>query len=186
MRAASEGGGAELDLDRATFIIAAADSGFLDVLGPFRIPLEVAGDGRAPVRNPAAALTSDVQSVAYTPTVRRSWIWLLIKKELRLQQMTFAVSALYVLGAGGVLLLFTILFLRIWRTAQMARDHLGALLCAGVLVCLLWHVFENAGMNMGIMPITGIPLPFLSYGGSSTVAFFIMIGLVQNVHLRKL
>ena len=106
------------------------------------------------------------------------------------QRTDFVFSAIAeqfgLLGAGGVLLLFTILFLRIWRTAQMARDHLGALLCAGVLVCLLWHVFENTGMNMGIMPITGIPLPFLSYGGSSTVAFFLMIGLVQNVHLRKL
>jgi rod shape determining protein RodA len=47
-------------------------------------------------------------------------------------------------------------------------------------------VFQNVGMTMGIMPITGIPLPFLSYGGSSTVAFFAMVGLVQNVYLRRL
>ena len=68
--------------------------------------------------------------------------------------------------------------------AQISRDHLGSLLCCGVAAALLWHVFQNVGMTMGIMPITGIPLPFISYGGSSTVAFFAMIGLVQNVYLR--
>ncbi|HEY8093944.1 MAG TPA: FtsW/RodA/SpoVE family cell cycle protein, partial [Acidimicrobiales bacterium] len=65
-------------------------------------------------------------------------------------------------------------------------DHLGSLLCCGVAAALLWHVFQNVGMTMGIMPITGIPLPFISYGGSSTLAFFAMIGLVQNVYLRRL
>jgi rod shape determining protein RodA len=90
------------------------------------------------------------------------------------------------LGAAGVLALFALLFLRIWRVAQLARDMTGTLICVGVLCVLVWHVFENVGMSMGIMPITGIPLPFVSYGGSSTIAFFIMIGLVESVHLRKI
>jgi rod shape determining protein RodA len=90
------------------------------------------------------------------------------------------------LGAAGVLLLFGVLFLRIWRVAQLARDMTGMLICVGVLSALVWHVFENVGMTMGIMPITGIPLPFVSYGGSSTIAFFVMIGLVESVHLRKI
>jgi rod shape determining protein RodA len=90
------------------------------------------------------------------------------------------------LGSAGVLALFAILLVRILRVAQIARDQLGTLLCTGVLAALLWHVFQNVGMTMGIMPITGIPLPFLSYGGSSTIAFFAMIGLVQNVYLRRL
>jgi rod shape determining protein RodA len=90
------------------------------------------------------------------------------------------------LGCAGVLALFSILLVRVLRVAQIARDQLGALLCAGVLAALLWHVFQNVGMTMGIMPITGIPLPFVSYGGSSTIAFFAMIGLVQNVYLRRL
>ena len=59
---------------------------------------------------------------------------------------------------------------RIWRTAQLARDDLGTLICVGVLSMLLFQIFENVGMTMGIMPITGIPLPFVSYGGSSTLA----------------
>jgi rod shape determining protein RodA len=90
------------------------------------------------------------------------------------------------LGAGGLLALFLLLFLRIWRVAQLAPDTVGTLICVGVLSALVWHVFENVGMNMGIMPVTGIPLPFVSYGGSSTIAFLLMIGLVESVHLRKL
>jgi rod shape determining protein RodA len=90
------------------------------------------------------------------------------------------------LGCAGVLALYGLLLVRILRVAQLARDQLGSLLCCGVAAALLWHVFQNVGMTMGIMPITGIPLPFISYGGSSTVAFFAMIGLVQNVYLRRL
>jgi rod shape determining protein RodA len=90
------------------------------------------------------------------------------------------------LGCGGVLALYALLIVRVLRVAQISRDHLGSLLCCGVAAALLWHVFQNVGMTMGIMPITGIPLPFISYGGSSTIAFFAMIGLVQNVYLRRL
>jgi rod shape determining protein RodA len=50
----------------------------------------------------------------------------------------------------------------------------------------LWHVFQNIGMTMGIMPVTGVPLPFVSYGGSSLVAFAIMIGLVESIHMRRM
>jgi rod shape determining protein RodA len=88
-------------------------------------------------------------------------------------------------GSGLLLLLYAFISLRIWRTAQLAKDQLGALLCAGALAVLVWHVFENVGMNMGIMPVTGIPLPFVSYGGSSTIAFCILIGLVESVHMRR-
>ena len=90
------------------------------------------------------------------------------------------------LGCGGVLALYVLLIVRVLRVAQISCDHLGSLLCCGVAAALLWHVFQNVGMTMGIMPITGIPLPFISYGGSSTIAFFAMIGLVQNVYLRRL
>ena len=55
----------------------------------------------------------------------------------------------------------------------------------GVLAMLVFHVFENIGMTMGIMPITGIPLPFMSYGGMAVVAAFVAIGLVLNVHMRR-
>ena len=74
---------------------------------------------------------------------------------------------------------------RIWRTARLARDLYGTLICVGVLAMLVFQVFENVGMTMGIMPIAGIPLPFMSYGGSATVASFAGIGLVLNVHMRR-
>jgi rod shape determining protein RodA len=88
-------------------------------------------------------------------------------------------------GAGTLLALFAIVCWRVWRTAQLARDDLGALICVGVLCMLLFQIFENVGMTMGIMPITGIPLPFVSYGGSSTLASFAALGLVLNVHARR-
>ncbi|MBV8462351.1 MAG: rod shape-determining protein RodA [Acidimicrobiales bacterium] len=88
-------------------------------------------------------------------------------------------------GTGVILLLYGVLAWRILRTAQLARDMLGRLLCTGVFALLVFSVFENAGMNMGIMPVTGIPLPFLSYGGSAMIAFFIAIGLVSSVHARS-
>ena len=74
---------------------------------------------------------------------------------------------------------------RIWRTAQLARDDAGTMICMGVLAMFVFQIFENVGMTMGIMPITGIPLPFFSYGGSSVIMSFIAMGLVLNVHMRR-
>ena len=88
-------------------------------------------------------------------------------------------------GAGSLLALFALLAWRIWRTAQLARDDFGSLVCVGVLCMLLFQIFENIGMTMGIMPITGITLPFVSYGGSSILSSFFAIGLVLNVHARR-
>jgi len=88
-------------------------------------------------------------------------------------------------GSATLLALLSIIAWRIWRTAQLARDSLGALICVGVLSMFVFQVFENVGMTMGIMPVTGIPLPFMSYGGSSTLTAFIAMGLVLNVHMRR-
>ena len=88
-------------------------------------------------------------------------------------------------GAGILMLLEAGIVYRVWRTAQLARDDVGRLMCVGVLCMLAFHIFENVGMNLGIMPVTGIPLPFVSYGGSSTIATFAAIGLVLNVHMRR-
>jgi rod shape determining protein RodA len=88
-------------------------------------------------------------------------------------------------GAATLLALFCIIAWRVWRTAQLARDDFGMLVCVGVLSLLMFQIFENVGMTMGIMPVTGIPLPFVSYGGSATIAEFAAIGLVLNVHMRR-
>lgn len=89
------------------------------------------------------------------------------------------------LGSAVLLILFGVLCWRVWRIAQLSRDQLGQLLCVGVLAMLVFQLFQNTGMTMGIMPITGIPLPLVSHGGSSTIALFAGLGLVQNVHMRR-
>jgi rod shape determining protein RodA len=106
------------------------------------------------------------------------------------QQTDFIFSAvgeqLGFVGAGVLLLAYGVVAWRVLRTAQMARDNYGRLLCTGIFALLVFSVFENVGMNMGIMPVTGIPLPFLSYGGSATIGFFAAIGLAVSVHTRSM
>ena len=89
------------------------------------------------------------------------------------------------MGCATLLALFAIICARIWRTAQIAQDRLGMLICIGVLSMLVFQIFQNVGMTMGIMPITGITLPFMSYGGSSAIASWLAVGLVLNVHMRR-
>jgi rod shape determining protein RodA len=88
---------------------------------------------------------------------------------------------------GGVALLglYSVLMIRMFRGAQLARDDFGSLICIGVLVMLLFQLFQNVGMNVGIMPITGIPLPFISYGGSSLLTTMAAIGLVLSVSVHR-
>jgi rod shape determining protein RodA len=88
-------------------------------------------------------------------------------------------------GCAIVLGLFATVLWRIMRIAVLADDRLGTLLCSGVFTMILWQAFQNIGMTMGITPVSGVPLPFVSYGGSHTVAFALMIGLVQSVHMRR-
>jgi rod shape determining protein RodA len=111
-------------------------------------------------------------------------------KFIPVQQSDFIVSAIAeqfgLLGGAVVLILFALMLFRIWRVANLAKDVFGTYLCTGIFGIILWHVFQNIGMTMGIMPVTGVPLPFVSYGGSSLVAFAIMIGLVESVHMRRL
>jgi rod shape determining protein RodA len=89
------------------------------------------------------------------------------------------------LGCAVVIGLFTIMLLRIWRIAHLSKDMVGTYLCAGIFTMVLWQVFQNVAMTLGIMPVTGLPLPFISYGGSSLIAFFMMLGLVQSVYMRR-
>ncbi|MGA8296144.1 MAG: rod shape-determining protein RodA [Acidimicrobiales bacterium] len=88
-------------------------------------------------------------------------------------------------GSAVVIALYGLVAFRVFRAIQTARDELGRLICAGILAFVVFSVFENVGMASGIMPITGIPLPFISYGGSALVAFFCAIGLVLNVEMRR-
>jgi rod shape determining protein RodA len=88
-------------------------------------------------------------------------------------------------GACTLLGLFGLVMWRTWRAAITAKDQFGMLVCVGVLAMLVFQVFENVGMTMGITPIAGIPLPLMSYGGSATVATFVALGLVVSVQMRR-
>lgn len=88
-------------------------------------------------------------------------------------------------GAAGVLVLLGLIASRILRTAFLARDQVGRVVCAGIFTFFAFSVFQNAGMTMGIMPVTGIPLPFFSYGGSALLCFFMAVGLVVSIYSRR-
>jgi rod shape determining protein RodA len=88
------------------------------------------------------------------------------------------------LGSLVVLSLYAVVLLSGIRIAGQARDPLGKLLAMGVVTLLFSHVFVNIGMNIRLMPVTGIPLPLLSYGGSSVVCTLIAAGILQNIHLH--
>lgn len=89
------------------------------------------------------------------------------------------------MGGLAVIGVFALLIGNSLRQAGLSRDRFGTLLCLGVSAILLVHVFVNIGMTIGLMPITGLPLPFLSYGGSFMLSCCIMLGLVQSVHRHR-
>ena len=84
-------------------------------------------------------------------------------------------------GATILLLLFVFLMLRLLRASHLARDSFGALICFGVATMIFFQVIVNVGMNLGVLPVVGIPLPFVSYGGSSMLTNMAAIGIVQSV-----
>ena len=87
-------------------------------------------------------------------------------------------------GAALVLSLFALLIWRALRTLTMAKNFYGALVAGGITAMLMFQVFVNVGMTIGIMPITGIPLPLVSYGGSSVITTLMAIGLLQSIHAQ--
>jgi rod shape determining protein RodA len=89
------------------------------------------------------------------------------------------------LGSVVVLALFGLVIWRALRIAVISRDMFGTLIATGVVGVVLLQMFIAVGMAMGIMPVTGLPLPFVSYGGSSLITSWLMIGLLQNVHMRR-
>ena len=107
--------------------------------------------------------------LAYVPEQHTDFVFTVVGEELGL------------VGGATVLALFGLLAWRIWRAAWLTADPFGSLCCAGILAMLVFQVTENIGMTMGITPITGIPLPFLSYGGSSMLSCFAAVGLAANV-----
>ena len=112
-------------------------------------------------------------NLSYVPAQHTDFIFTVVGEELGF------------VGGALLLALFALLVWRTWRIALLSTDFFGTLLCVGIMAMFAFQVFENVGMTMGIMPITGIPLPFMSYGGSALITYFIAIGLVLNVHMRR-
>ena len=98
---------------------------------------------------------------------------------------TVAGEELGFVGCSLILFLYLLIFIRAFIICRQSRDLFGRLVCIGVIAWFIFQSFENIGMAMGLMPMTGVPLPFLSYGGSSMFANLIGVGLLQNVHARS-
>ena len=99
---------------------------------------------------------------------------------------TVAGEELGLRGAALLLGLYAVLLFRIWRTAQIAATPFERLLCTGVFAMFLFQMFQSVGMTMGMMPVTGIPLPLVSYGGSSMLTSMAALGMVAGVYRRRL
>ncbi|HYN75334.1 MAG TPA: rod shape-determining protein RodA [Candidatus Limnocylindria bacterium] len=98
---------------------------------------------------------------------------------------TVAGEELGFVGAAAIIVLLGIVVWRAMRIALRAEDMFGRLVAAGIVCWFTFQMFENIGMTLGIMPMTGVPLPFVSYGGSSMFASLMAIGLLENVHMRR-
>lgn len=118
-------------------------------------------------------LEGNQTQLGYLPMKVTDFIFAVISEE-----MGFIVSAI-------VVVLFVLLIVRGYYIAKTAKDIYGSLIATGVTTLYLAHFLENVGMNIGLMPITGIPLPFISYGGSAMLTNFIGLGILLNVSCRR-
>ena len=112
-------------------------------------------------------------NLGYVPEQQTDFIFTAVGEQLGFLGSTLVIAALGFVG------------FRMLRAAMTAKETLGRVLCAGVFAFFTFSVFQNAGMTMGIMPVTGIPLPFLSYGGSAALVFFTATGMVLAVEARR-
>jgi rod shape determining protein RodA len=88
------------------------------------------------------------------------------------------------IGALILILLYVIFIWRALRIATLSRDMYGSIMAGGIAAAFLFQIFVNIGMTIGIMPVTGIPLPFISYGGAALITFLMLVGLLEAIHLR--
>ena len=112
-------------------------------------------------------------NLGYVPEQQTDFIFTAVGEQLGFLGSTLVIAALGFVG------------FRMLRAAMTAKETLGRVMCAGVFAFFSFSVFQNAGMTMGIMPVTGIPLPFLSYGGSAALVFFMATGMVLAVEARR-
>ncbi len=113
------------------------------------------------------------KELKFLPVQKSDFIFSVISEELGL------------IGGGVVILLYTVFLYRMLKIANNAKDMYGSLIVIGILSMFCFQIFENIAMAMGIMPVTGVTLPFISYGGSSVVANMVALGIVLNVGIRS-
>jgi len=89
------------------------------------------------------------------------------------------------IGSAALILVYAILIWRIFYVASVSRDVMGSIFCTAIGAVFLFQSFVNVGMNIGLAPVTGIPLPYFSYGGTSIVISSALLGIVQSVYLRR-
>lgn len=111
----------------------------------------------------------NMSQLSYIPAIETDFIFAVIGESLGF------------FGCLSVILLYMALIFRLWQLMHNSRDKYGKLIIAGIMFMYMFHIFENIGMTIGVMPITGIPLPFISYGGTNFVTNMIGIGLVMSV-----
>jgi rod shape determining protein RodA len=158
----------EYQKERLTaFVNPSADVGGQGFTYNYRQSLIAIGSGGVTGKGYLRGTQTNLQ---YVPEQRTDFIFTVVGEEL---------------GFAGAAALLALLAWRALRVGAMASDPLGALIAAGVVSMVVFQTFVNVGMTIGIMPITGIPLPFVSYGGSSLIANFLAIGLLENIHMRR-
>ena len=111
--------------------------------------------------------------LSFLPEKHTDFIYAVVTEELGL------------VGGWLVLVLYGVILYRIYRIATLARDNAGYLLSVGVFILFVTHIAINIGMNIGVLPVTGLPAPLLSYGGSSLLAFCVTLGLLQSVYRHQ-
>ena len=88
-------------------------------------------------------------------------------------------------GCAVLILLFTVLVLLALRIAKRSKNRFGSLLVIGMTALIMWQAVINIGMVIGVLPVVGIPLPFVSYGGSSLISLCFAVGIIENVSMRR-
>ena len=87
--------------------------------------------------------------------------------------------------AGAIIIIYVYFITKILYIAKTSKDNIGSLIASGIAGVFIFHFLENVGMVMGLLPITGVPLPFISYGGSSMITNFIMLGILLNISGKR-
>ncbi|HET7481562.1 MAG TPA: FtsW/RodA/SpoVE family cell cycle protein [Actinomycetota bacterium] len=156
--------GKGLELDPQTSDPSRGNAGF---------PLDCSDAKNVDGTDPCSSVPSTSTALDFVPEQHTDFIFTAVGEQLGF------------MGSATLLALFAFLIWRALRIAALSKDTFGALLATGVAALWAFQLFVNVGMTMGIMPITGIPLPFISYGGSSLITNYLAVGILLNVHMRR-